>query len=175
MTSRLHPWRPRRAISRQDRWRGRTGQRRRLPHVSDFVSYGAWSHTTAMSGRETLEAILQDVVVRLGADVYGLKGVGGRVNLGLVHHAPVQCQLAQCLFCGPTHRLIRSGRGFPMAFFKAPVMVKAAPILRPSPSIPQFNSQRRSLNLYLPERRLMPALSAGIVVWCENRPSITIV
>lgn len=32
---------------------------------------------------------------------------------------------------------------------------------------------RRSLNLYLPLKRLTPALPVGMAVWCENSPSIT--
>jgi hypothetical protein len=63
-----------------------------------------------------------------------------------------------------THRLMRSGRGFPMAFLSAPVMVKAAPTLRPRPSMPQFSSHRRSFSLYLPLRRFMPDRPAGMAV-----------
>ena len=68
---------------------------------------------------------------------------------------------------------MRSGLGFPIAFFNAPVIVKAAPTLKPSPKIPQLSSHRRSLNLYLPLRRFIPALVVGMGVECEKSPSIT--
>ena len=128
-----------------------------------------------MSGGKALEPILQNIIVLLGANVNGLKGVTLRVNLGLVYKTPVGCQSTLLMRQRPTNRLMRSGRGFPIAFFKAPVIVKAAPILRPSPSIPQFSSHNLSLNLYLPESRLRPVRLAGMAAWCENRPSMTMV
>lgn len=77
---------------------------------------------------------------------------------------------------------MRSGRGFPIAFFNAPVfvinavnatlspevipvIVKAAHTLSPKPSIPQFSSQSLSFNLYLPVNRRRPRAVGAVVVW----------
>ena len=49
-------------------------------------------HTTAVSRGETLEAILQNVIVGLGANVDSLESVFGSIDLGLVYHAPVVSQ-----------------------------------------------------------------------------------
>lgn len=53
-------------------------------HARDAV----W-HTAAMSRGKTLEAILQNVVIGLRADVDGLEGVGGLIDLGWVYKASV--------------------------------------------------------------------------------------
>ena len=42
----------------------------------------------AMSGGKALEPILQNIIVLLGANVNGLKGVTLRINLGLVYKTP---------------------------------------------------------------------------------------
>jgi hypothetical protein len=73
------------------------------------------------------------------------------------------------------HRLMMSGRGFPMAFLRAPVMVKAKHTLSKRPRSPQFISQRRSLSLYLPDNRFKPERAEGMAVWCEKMPSMTMV
>jgi hypothetical protein len=84
-----------------------------------------------------------------------------RVSLILQLKAVSMCSITAA---DVLYRSIKSGRGFPMAFFKAPVMVKAAPTLKPRPSIPQFNSHSLSFSLYLP---------VGMAVWCEKSPSTT--
>ena len=45
-------------------------------------------------------------------------------------------------------------------------------MLSPKPKMPQFSSHSRSLNLYLPDKRLMPVRPASMLVWCENKPSM---
>jgi hypothetical protein len=93
-----------------------------------------------------------------------------RVSLTMQLKAVSMCSITAA---DVLYRSMKSGRGFPMAFFKAPVMVKAAPTLKPRPSIPQFNSHSLSFSLYLPLRRFMPDLPVGMAVWCEKRPSTT--
>lgn len=65
------------------------------------------------------------------------------------------------------HRLTKSGRGLPVAFFSAPVMTKAAPDDSNRPKIPMFSSHSRSFMRYLPlydQRPLGPRS-------CVKRPS----
>lgn len=65
-----------------------------------------------------------------------------------------------------------SGRGFPVAFFNAPVIQIAPATLSPSPSIPQFNSHSLSAMVHGP-----PMIRDLFVVglWCENCPSMSMV
>lgn len=55
-------------------------------HARDAI----W-HTAAVSRGKALEAILQNVVVRLRANVNRLQGVEGLVDLGLVYSASAAC------------------------------------------------------------------------------------
>lgn len=126
--------------------------------------------TTAMTRWKALKTILQDIVVGLCADADGLEATIWMVRVStfddttFIDQTTGPCQLLWVNTLAQAYRAIRSGLGFPMAFLRAPVMVKAAPTLKPKPRIPQFNSHNRSLNLYLPLRRLTPVTPAGITV-----------
>lgn len=54
------------------------------------------------------------------------------------------------------HRSIKSGLGFPQAFFKTCVMTNASPCDSNRPSIPQFSSHSRSLKRYGPVTFFFP-------------------
>ena len=66
-----------------------------------------------------------------------------------------------------------SGRGLPVAFFRAPVMQMAPATDRPRPKMAQFISHRRSAVVQGPPPMMRRRLEGGLR--CEKKPSMIMV